>query len=83
VFVFGQVQRPGTFKYQQGMKIVEVINLAGGFARLADQSGTYVTRSVNGNEQRILVSVPAIAEGREPNLTLEPGDIIYVPEAIF
>lgn len=83
VFVFGQVQKPGTFRYEQGMNIVEAITLAGGFAKLADQKGTYVTRTVDGTEQRIKVSVPAIGEGREPNLTLEPGDIIYVPEAMF
>jgi polysaccharide export outer membrane protein len=83
VFVFGQVQKPGTFKFEQGMNIVEAITLAGGFATLADQTGTYVTRTINGSEQRIKVSVPAIGEGRAPNLTLEPGDIIYVPEAIF
>lgn len=84
IFVFGQVQKPGTFKYEQGMNIVEAITLAGGFGRLADERGTFVTRkSTTGTEQQIKVSVPAIGEGREPNLTLQPGDIVYVPEVIF
>ncbi len=83
VFVFGEVQRPGTFQFEQGMNIVQAITLAGGFARLADKAGTYITRNVQGQEERIRVSVAAIGEGREPNLDLEPGDIIYVPEALF
>ena len=83
VFVFGQVNKPGTFPYEQGMSVVQAITLAGGFAKLADKSGTYVTRATEGGEEHIRVSVPAIGEGREPNLELKPGDIIYVPEAIF
>lgn len=83
IYVFGQVQRPGTFKYETGMNIVQAITLAGGFGRMADQSGAFVTRIIDGREQRLKVSVEDIGEGRSPNLELEPGDIVYVPEALF
>ena len=83
IFVFGQVREPGTFPYEQGMNIVQAITLAGGFDKLADQDATSVTRVVEGREQRMKVSVKAIAEGRSPNLTLEPGDIVFVPETLF
>ncbi|MEZ0314460.1 MAG: polysaccharide biosynthesis/export family protein [Myxococcota bacterium] len=83
IFVFGQVREPGTFPYEQGMNIVQAITSAGGFDKLADQDGTSVTRVVDGHEQRLKISVKAIAEGRAQNFTLEPGDIVFVPETIF
>ena len=83
IFVFGQVRQPGTFAYEQGMNIVQAITLAGGFEKLADQDATSVTRVVEGREQRLKVSVKAIAEGRAQNFALAPGDIVFVPETLF
>jgi protein involved in polysaccharide export with SLBB domain len=83
VFVFGEVQKPGTFPYQDGMSVVQAVTLAGGFTRNANQNSTSVTRRVGGNETKIKVSVQDIALGKAANLTLEPGDIVYVPESMF
>lgn len=83
VFVFGQVQRPGTFSYEDGMNIIQAITLAGGFDKLADQNIAYVTRRVDGREQRLEVSIQDISEGRAPNFRMEPGDIVFVAETLF
>ncbi len=83
VFVFGEVQKPGTFPYQDGMSVVQAVTLAGGFTRTAAQNSTSVTRRVGGNEKKIKVSVQDIALGKAANFTLEPGDIVYVPESLF
>jgi polysaccharide export outer membrane protein len=83
VFVFGEVQKPGTFIYQDGMSIVQAVTVAGGFTRTAAQNATSVTRRVKGQEVRIRVSVQDIALGKAPNFTLEPGDIVFVPESLF
>jgi len=83
VFVFGEVQRPGTFNYENRMNIIQAITLAGGFAKFADRNGTFVTRLIEGQEQRIQVSVRSIGEGKRPNFSLEPGDIVYVPQSMF
>lgn len=83
VFVFGEVKRPGTFVFEQDMNIIQAITLAGGFDKLADKNGTFVTRTVEGREERLRVSVKDIGEGRASNFRLEPGDIVYVPESIF
>ncbi|MBI5510219.1 MAG: polysaccharide biosynthesis/export family protein [Deltaproteobacteria bacterium] len=83
VYVFGQVARPGTFPFEDGMNIIQAITLAGGFAGMADQNGAFVTRIIDGKEQRVEVKVKAIGEGKESNFRLEPGDIVYVPETIF
>ena len=83
VYVFGQVQRPGTFPFEDGMNIIQAITLAGGFSGMADQNGAFVTRSANGKEARVEIKVKSIGEGKEANFRLQPGDIVYVPETIF
>ena len=83
IYVLGQVKRPGTLPYQDGMNIIQAVTTAGGFGALADQNGTYVTRRIDGKETRIKVAVKDIGRGEAPNFRLQPGDIIYVPETIF
>jgi protein involved in polysaccharide export with SLBB domain len=83
VYVFGQVARPGTFPFEDGMNIIQAITLAGGFGTMADQNGAFVTRLINGKEERTEVKVKAIGEGKESNFRLQPGDIVYVPESVF
>ncbi len=83
VFVFGEVQKPGTFVYEDGMSIVQAVTLAGGFTKTASQNSTSVTRRVGGTEVKMKVNVQDIALGKAPNFVLEPGDIVYVPESLF
>ncbi|MFC1611011.1 polysaccharide biosynthesis/export family protein [Myxococcota bacterium] len=83
VYVYGKVQRAGTFPYEDGMNIIQAITLAGGFSKMANQDVAYVTRIVEGQEQRIKVSVKDIGEGKTPNFQLEPGDIVYVDESWY
>ena len=78
VFVFGEVQKPGTFPFEDGMSIVQAITLAGGFSRNAAQNSTSVTRRVNGQEVKVKVNVQDIALGKAPNVTLEPGDMQFL-----
>ncbi|MCI0569123.1 MAG: polysaccharide export protein [Myxococcaceae bacterium] len=83
VFVFGEVQKPGTFPYEESMSIIQAVTLAGGFTKLAAQNGTNVTRIVDGQERKLRVPVADIAAGQTKNFLLLPGDIIYVPESFF
>jgi protein involved in polysaccharide export with SLBB domain len=83
VFVFGEVQKPGTFLFEDGMTVVQAVTLAGGFARNASQNSTSVTRRINGQETKLKVNVQDIALGKTPNFKLQPGDIVFVPESMF
>jgi polysaccharide export outer membrane protein len=83
IFVFGEVQKPGTFVFEDGMTIVQAVTVAGGFSKGAAQNSTSVTRLVDGQEQKIKVAVQDIALGKAPNFVLKPGDIVYVPESLF
>jgi protein involved in polysaccharide export with SLBB domain len=83
VYVYGKVQRAGTFPYEDGMNIIQAITLAGGFGDLANQDKAFITRIVEGQEKRIEVSVKDIGEGTVSNFQLEPGDIVYVEESWY
>jgi protein involved in polysaccharide export with SLBB domain len=83
VFVFGEVQKPGTFAFEDRMSVVQALTLAGGFTKQAAPNSTSVTRLVQGQEVKMKVNVQDIALGKAANFTLEPGDIVYVPESMF
>jgi len=83
IFVFGEVQKPGTFPFEDNMTVIQAITLAGGFTKVASKNNTNVTRIVEGQERKIRVPVEDIGVGRERNFALRPGDIVFVPESFF
>lgn len=83
IFILGEVQKPGTFPYEENMSIIQAVTLAGGFTKVASRNGTSVTRIVDGREQKVRVPVDDIGQGKEKNFALAPGDIIFVPESFF
>jgi protein involved in polysaccharide export with SLBB domain len=83
IFVFGEVQKPGTFPFDENMSVIQAITLAGGFTKLAAKNNANVTRQVDGREVKIRVPVEDIGIGREKNFQLQPGDIVFVPESFF
>ncbi len=83
IFVFGQVQKPGTFRYEENMTIIQAITLAGGFTKTAGKNSVSVTRLVEQQERRIDVEIEQIWKGKAPNLVLQAGDIIFIPETLF
>jgi polysaccharide export outer membrane protein len=84
VSILGQVQRPGTFPYEQNMTIIQAITAAGGFTPLAEQTLVRLTRNVRGSGRRsYTIPVNLIAEGRIANVNVAPGDVIFVPERVL
>jgi protein involved in polysaccharide export with SLBB domain len=83
VFVFGEVQKPGTFPFEDRMSVIQAVTLAGGFTKTAAKNSVIVTRVIDNDERKIKVPVENIGEGREKNFALQPGDIVYVPESFL
>ena len=81
IFVLGHVKKPGPYPYSDGMTIVEAIALAGGVAADGALNRTRLTRKIGGGEVNQTVQVSRIANGDEPNVLLQPSDIVYVPQA--
>lgn len=83
IHVLGEVKKPGTFSYEEDMKLVQAITLAGGFTPLAKETRVSITRKVDGKEIVFVVDVQKIVKNKSTNVQLQPGDIVYVPERIF
>ncbi len=73
-FILGEVSKPGSYPYVNGMAVLNAIALAGGYTYRADKSDVSITRA-NDPERK---AVPASEE-----LIVLPGDIIRVPERFF
>jgi len=73
-YILGEVKRPGSYAYVEGMKIVNAVAMSGGF--------TYRAR-----KQRFLVRRAGAPKDSEteakPDDLLYPGDVIRVPERFF
>lgn len=84
VHVLGQVNKAGSFTFEPGMSVVQAITNAGGFTKLASQNRVTVTRvGEDGKKNTFQVPVGDIGSGKAVNFQLNPGDIVFVPEAIF
>lgn len=84
VFVLGQVAKPGAVAVSTGrMTVIEAIAAAGGTTKLADASRALLTREKGGKQVRVAVDVAAIGKGQAPDVELQAGDILFVPETLF
>ena len=81
VFVLGEVVRPGTFRYENRMTIVQAVTLAGGLKQLAAKDRVVLTRKSDGAEEKFVLPFEKISRGKAKNVYLQPGDIVFVPES--
>jgi len=83
VFVIGDVLRPGSYEIGESERIsvLNALALAGGASRSANSSRARVLRPVKGKAERTeqLLDLNRILSGKDPDLTLEPQDILYLP----
>jgi protein involved in polysaccharide export with SLBB domain len=84
VFVLGQVGKPGPVAIAgRRITVIEAIAQAGGTSKLADASRVVLTREKDGKQIRVAVDVAAIGKGQAPDIEMQPGDILFVPETLF
>ena len=83
IYVLGEVGKPGAYPYEDKMTLIGAIAIAGGTSRLADLNRTLITREADEATVRQTVAVADIRKGQAPDVELQPGDIIFVPESLF
>ena len=83
IAVLGQVSKPGPLAYFPRMTIVDAIAAAGGFTGSAAKNSVRLTRTLNGKIETRNYRVADISEGRSPNVTVLPGDVLVVDERLF
>lgn len=83
ISVLGHVVRPGTYDFIPGSTLMRLISTAEGFAESANKKKIKIVRIINGEKEVIIVNSVDIINGKQDDMKIEPGDIIYVPESIF
>ncbi len=73
-YILGEITRPGSFPYVNGINVVQAVAIAGGYTRRASKTRITVRRfnSPAGEEETVTEDSP-----------IGPGDVIHVPERWF
>jgi polysaccharide export outer membrane protein len=74
VYVFGQVNRPGSYTLQRGTTVLQALSLAGGVTDRGTTGRLRIARVVDGKKTEVRVKVEDV---------VLPGDTIIVPERFF
>ncbi|MFH1379508.1 MAG: polysaccharide biosynthesis/export family protein [bacterium] len=82
VIITGSVNRTGSFQYHSGMKLMELVSLAGGVPDEAAITKTRIIRQKGETKEIISVDLKEIMyKGlTEEDPLLIPGDIIFIPK---
>jgi polysaccharide export outer membrane protein len=73
-FIYGEVNKPGSYPYVNGMTVINAVAVAGGYTYRARQSKARITRAAD----------PAkAARDVTPDTQVLPGDVIEIPERYF
>lgn len=83
IYVQGKVKNPGVFTYQPGITALAACLMAGGFDKFAAPNRAQVIRTIDGERKTISINLKKVQTGDEPDLPLEPGDHIHIPESWF
>jgi len=87
IVIFGEVKMPGIIPVPVGdsVTLLKAIALAGGFTDLASQDRVRIVRKEpDGGTTTIKARVSGMLSGnsKEPDIKLEPGDVVVVPESV-
>jgi polysaccharide biosynthesis/export protein len=85
VKVIGQVMKPQSMAFHEGMTVLDVVLASGGLAQFAAGNRAKVMRTEGGKTREIRVRLAALVNdgNMSQNLVLKPGDVLVVPESRF
>jgi polysaccharide export outer membrane protein len=83
--VIGQVQRPQSIAYREGLTVLDAVLAVGGLGPFAAGNRSKVVRQVSGKPHEIKVKLSSLVNDGDmrQNIALRPGDVIVVPESRF
>lgn len=87
VYVLGQVKKPSAIMMppEKSLTVLEAISSVGGFTDIANTSKVKILRMENGKQKSIDVDITAITKqgNKSLDVSLQPGDVLFVPQSIF
>lgn len=75
VYIYGEVQRPGPFRLERGMTVMQALASGGGLTLRGTEKGIRVHRK--GADGKVQVLQPSLDD------KLQDGDVVYVRESLF
>lgn len=85
VRVTGAVVEPSSMPYRQGMTVLDVVLEAGGTTEYASANNTRLYRKEDGATKIYKIRLKDILKkGKlDTNMSLQPGDVVTIPESVF
>jgi polysaccharide export outer membrane protein len=87
VKVFGEVKVPQSVPYREGLRVLDVVLVAGGVTDFAAPNRAKIVRAAVGNqkpkEEKVRLGDLMQKGDMTQNLLLKPGDVLVVPQARF
>lgn len=83
--VLGQVVNPGAVPYRERMTLLDAILEAGGLTDFASGNRAKLVRNEGGQAQETRIRLDDLLNrgDLDENVSMQPGDVIVVPEAVF
>ncbi len=83
VYITGLVAKPGPYPLNGGLRVLQLIAMAGGLLEFADKNSIVIMRDKGGHQVPFRFSYEAMSQMRpgrlDENIALEPGDTVIVP----
>jgi polysaccharide export outer membrane protein len=85
VYVNGEVKAPGAVKYSGDLTVLRALTQVGGLTPLASGGRVDILRGTAEKKERIRVDVDKMMRSPDenPDIRLQPNDIIFVPQRLF
>lgn len=85
VKIVGQVVRPQSMPYREGMKVLDIVLAAGGLTDFAAGNRAVLDRIVDGKDEKIKLKIDKLINHGDmsQNLPLRPGDTLFIPQSRF
>ncbi|MDZ7595168.1 MAG: polysaccharide export protein EpsE [Thiobacillus sp.] len=74
-YIYGEVQKPGAFRLEKNMNVMQALSLGGGITQRGTQKGIQIRRQ--GAQGQPVVLKAALTD------PVQEGDVVYVKESLF
>ncbi len=73
-YIYGEVQRPGSFRLERNMTVTQALSLGGGLSARGTERGIKIKRNIDGELKTL---------GADAGDLLQADDIVFVSESLF
>ena len=83
-YISGEVKKPGSYPVHAGLTVLKAVSIAGGLTKFGSKGKVEILRQrSDGSTDRIKADLGDIERGKNPDIPLEPEDIIKVGKRVF